>query len=227
MPTTLLHKLTRPASAPFRVGASSPYPAGYPGTAGGGASTSAPGFPSPFDHRHSLVGSSCARRRIGLPHGQPTRHKHGPGRRRGCHVPHETDTTGEGALCTPGTVVRSRPAKPARAAPVASQRPAPTSRWNNPSSESADDEASTRVHAIHPSGLPQPVATGWNSGPWAFPRASHPAVTRDARRGRDGPLRTGPTLRLRHQPNLLRQSVTGLMRPRVARPCSTMSPMSG
>src|SRR6476469_5539531 len=130
---------------------------------------------------------------------------HAPGPRRGCHVPHQTATTGLGALCTPGTVVRSRPTKFARAAPVASQRPAPTSRWNIPPSESADDEASTRVHAIHPSGLPQPVTTGWNGGPWALPRASHPAVTRDARRGGDGPCALDRTLRLRHQPNLLRR----------------------
>src|SRR5918992_2122580 len=37
-------------------------------------------------------------------------------------------------------------------------------------------EASTRVHAIHPSGLP--LACGRPDGtgrPWAFPRASHPA----------------------------------------------------
>src|SRR6476661_1273943 len=73
-----------------------------------------PGFPLPFGDRHSLLGSSCARWRIG--------------------VPHETDTTGLGALCTPGTVVRSRPTKFARAAPVASQRPAPTSLWNIPPS---------------------------------------------------------------------------------------------
>ena len=32
-----------------------------------------PGFPLPFGDRRSLLGSSCARRRVGLPHGQPTR----------------------------------------------------------------------------------------------------------------------------------------------------------
>ena len=32
---------------------------------------------------------------------------------------------------------------------------------------SANDEASTRVHAIHPSSLPQPVTPGWNGSPWA------------------------------------------------------------
>jgi hypothetical protein len=37
---------------------------------------------------------------------------------------------------------------------------------------SANDEASTRLHAIHPSGLPQPVAPGWNGSPWAF----HPGL---------------------------------------------------
>ena len=35
-----------------------------------------PGFPLPFGDRHSLLGSSCARRGLGLPHGQPTRREH-------------------------------------------------------------------------------------------------------------------------------------------------------
>jgi hypothetical protein len=87
----------------------------------------------PFGHRHSLLGSSCARQEV-----QPSsRSAHqttaSPGPRRGCHVPHDTDTTGVGALCTPGTVVRSRPAKSPRAAPAASQLPAPISRSNIPS----------------------------------------------------------------------------------------------
>jgi len=59
-------------------------------------------------------------------------------------------------------------------------------------------EASTRVHAIHPSGLPlacdHPDGTG---GPWAFPCAPHPAVTGDARQGGAGrqhaPGTTRPT----------------------------------
>ena len=32
---------------------------------------------------------------------------------------------------------------------------------------SVDDKASSRLHVIHPSGLPQPVTPGWNEGPWA------------------------------------------------------------
>ena len=40
------------------------------------------------------------------------------------------------------------------------------------------------------------MTTGWNGGPWALPRASHPPVTRDARRGGDGPCALDRTLRL-------------------------------
>ncbi len=65
-----------------------------------------------------------------------------------------------------------------------------------PIGESAHDEASTRVHAIHPPGLPQPVTPGWNPSP----RASHPTVTHDARRGGDDPHARDRELRHRHQP---------------------------
>ena len=49
--------------------------------------------------------------------------------------------------------------------------------------------------------FPLPVAPGWNRSPWAFPRASHPAVTGDACRGGDRPLSTSLKLRLGHRPN--------------------------
>lgn len=140
-----------------------------------------------------------------LPHGRPTqRTTISLGLHRGCHVPHETDTTGLGALCAPGTVVRSRPARSPRAALTASQRPAPILPLQHPIGGSANDEASTKVHAIHPSGLPQPVTTGWNGSPWAFPRAPHLAVTHDARQGGDGPCALDRALHHRHQPILLR-----------------------
>jgi hypothetical protein len=127
-----------------------------------------------------------------------------PGPRRGCHVPHETATTGVGALCAPGTVVRSRPARFLRPAPAASQRPVPISRRINPSTGVLMTRRRRGFTCVHPSGLPQPVTPGWNEGPWAFPRASHPAVTRDARQGGDGPCALDRVLHLRHQPSLLR-----------------------
>ena len=58
----------------------------------------------------------------------------------------------------------------------------------HPTSGATLHEASTRVHAIHPSGLP--LACGPPDGtedPWAFPCAPHPAVTGDARQGGAGP----------------------------------------
>ena len=62
-----------------------------------------------------------------------------------------------------------------------------------PSGRVSDNEASTRVQAIRPSGLP--LACGHPDGtgsPWAHPRASHPRRPRadDARRGGDRPSST-------------------------------------
>ena len=123
------HRLTRPASAPFRVRASARIRPVMREPLAEEPASSVPGFPLPFGHRHSLLGSSCARRGVQPSSRSAHQTQHSsPGPRRGCHVPHETDTTGVGALCTPGTVVRSRPARSLRAAPAASQRPAPISR---------------------------------------------------------------------------------------------------
>lgn len=140
----------------------------------------------PFGSRHSLLGPSCARREISLPHGQPTRRacvwnptglsRSAPDRcdRVGCPL-----YPGGGGALPPDQI---RPGGTRRLTATGPYLP-----LEHPIGESAGDEASTRVHAIHPSGLPQPVAIGWNDGPWALPRASHPTVTRDARRGGDGP----------------------------------------
>ena len=51
-----------------------------------------------------------------------------PGPRRGFHVSHLRDTTGVGALSTPGTAVLSLTGCRARPAPAASQRPVPAPR---------------------------------------------------------------------------------------------------
>ena len=115
---------------------SSPYPAGYAGTTSGGASTNRSRFPVAF--RPPAFASRVVLhppRSSAFLTVSPPDNKSSSGPRRGCHVPHETDATGVGVLCTPGTVVRSRPAKSPRAAPAASQRPAPISRSNFPSAE--------------------------------------------------------------------------------------------
>jgi hypothetical protein len=76
----------------------------------------------------------------------------------------------------------------------------PAPRWNIPSVGALNDEAYGSSLLFTLSVFPSPVTPGRDGGPWAFPRASHPAVTRDARRGGDGPLDTGPELHLRQQP---------------------------
>jgi len=105
---------------------------------------------------------------------------------RGFHVPHQSDTTGVGASCTPGTVVSSRSAHGHRPAPAASQRPVPAPRWNLPSGRANTDEASNRGSLTFTRPVfPLPVAPGRNGNPWAFLRASHPAVTSNACRSGD------------------------------------------
>ena len=57
------------------------------------------------------------------------------GPQRDCHVPHARVATGVGALYSPGTVVLFQADHDHRPAPVASLRPVPAPRHNNPSIE--------------------------------------------------------------------------------------------
>ncbi len=169
------------------------------------------GFPSPFGV--SALASWVILRSLGscafLTVGLPTESIAGP--QRGCHVAHEQDSTGQGAPFTPGTVVRSQPATTLRPAPAASQRPVPTAPLTHPIGGGHLHEASSGVHSHspitprRPDAAPGPgsVIASRRSSPRPqprmereplrlVPRASHPAVTRDARRGGDRPSRTGP-----------------------------------
>jgi hypothetical protein len=57
----------------------------------------------------------------------------------------------------------------------------------------------TEVHFRSPFPVfPLPVASGWNTGPWAFSRASHPAVASDACQERERALSTRPELTVDH-----------------------------
>jgi hypothetical protein len=169
------------------------YPAGYPRRPVGGLIRLS-WFPAAFRRPAFASWPSCARPAIGVPYGRPTEPNLGLGAGRGCHVPHTRDTTGMGALCTPGTTVLTpdRSDSPAGVCRISAARPCtPPPALHR--GEVALHEASTRVHAIHPSGLP--LACGRPDGssrPWALPRASHPAITRDARRGGDRPTEHVP-----------------------------------
>ena len=74
-----------------------------------------------------------------------------PGPHRGCRVEHEQDATGQGALFTPGTVMRSRPATILRPAPAASQRPVPIPRSNLPPPGATFTKRHRGFTHVHPS----------------------------------------------------------------------------
>ena len=122
------------------------------------------------------------------------------------------DSTGRGAPFTPGTVVRSQPATTLRPAPVAFQRPilGPADTSHRRGSPSRGVIGGSLAFTHHPKATgcrPEVGKRHWlpaglllARGPRMEreplrlgPRASHPAVTRRARRGGDRPSRTGPS----------------------------------
>jgi hypothetical protein len=149
-----MRELSPSAVAPFGVRARRPVSGQLCETAGGGASMVSrfpvafrlPAFACRVIHFPPRIWAFLA---VGLP---VTSNATGP--RRGSHVPHVRYSTGVGASCIPGTVVLTRSIKNPRPAPATLLRPAPAPRSNNPSCEAHDNETSTEVHAIHPSGLP-------------------------------------------------------------------------
>src|SRR4051794_36653517 len=85
-----------------------------------------------------------------------------------------------------------------QSAPAAFQRPALQPRCYIPSRGIRSHETSTKgsLTFTRPVFL-SPVIPGWNEDPSAFPRAPHPAVTNNARRGEDQPR--GHWLELHHR----------------------------
>jgi hypothetical protein len=74
--------------------------------------------------------------------------------------------------------------------------------------------------------FPLPVTSGWNAGPWAFSRASHPAVTSDACQERERALSTRPELTA-DQSTLRFSYLTQTVRPHVAPRCASSPRLSG
>jgi hypothetical protein len=153
------------------------------------SSGASPRVPSPFGHRHPLLGHpvpprACAPLAIGLPIPD------GIGPRRGFHVPRMRDATGVGAPSTPRPAVFTRPASQFRSPLAAS-----TSGQALPPgcSSRRSGLCVTRRHrgftCVRPSGLPLArLLPGRNGGPWASPSSFAPPAGRDpsgARRGGD------------------------------------------
>jgi hypothetical protein len=122
-----------------------------------------------------------------------------PGPGRGFHVPHQRDTTGSGALSTPGTAVLTLAECRARPAPAASQRPVPTPRYHHPPARLRFTRHQRGFTRFTRPVCPSPVIPGWNGNPRAFLQAPHPAVTSDARQRRGHDASTRRELRIRHR----------------------------
>ena len=185
-----------------------------------------PGFLLPFGHRHSLLGHPVPARELGLPHGRLTGHHPAPGPGRGFHVSHLRDTTGVGAPSTPGTAVLLPAGCRARPAPAASQRPVPAPRTRIPPAGLRNYGASTRVHAIHPSGLPLTCSPRMGRRPSGFPLCSAPRRYRRRTTGRARAASTRPELRDRHSGPPIRE-FTRIVQPRVATAIADVHPNGG
>ena len=92
-----------------------------------------------------------------------------------------------GRRCSSRTEARAQPA------PAAPPRLVPKPRSGIPSSEASLHEASNEgSHRSPVRSSPRLWPPDGSGASWAFPRASHPAITRSARRGGDGSIEHGP-----------------------------------
>ena len=163
------------------------------------------GFPSPFGHRHSLLGHPVPAEGLGPPHGRLT----GPDVRTSTGLPRSARTSCDRGGCPlyPG----DDGAHPGLRIVLSRRLPlhggtslVPGS--NTPPAEVPLDEASTRVQAIHPSGLPltRHHPDGTTSG-FGFPPSFAPrrpgAGQRTSRVGTGHRARTWNNA-LRHRPSL-------------------------
>jgi hypothetical protein len=121
----------------------------------------------------------------------------------GFHVSHVRVATGEGALSTPRTAVLTRPTASLRPPPAASQRQCPYTPAEHPSSGAQLDEASLRVHCIHPSGLPLACGPRMERAPLGFPRSFAPRRYQRRTSGWGQALSTGLGLRSRRHGSTL------------------------
>jgi hypothetical protein len=116
------------------------------------------------------------------------------GPRRGFHVSHAQDTTGEGALYSPGTVVLFQTDHDHRPAPGASQRRVPAPRHSLHHCAALLGEPSTRVQAIRPSGLPLARDRRMDRQPFGFPPGFAPRDYSQRTPGRGRIIEHGPEI---------------------------------
>ena len=174
-------------------------------------------FPVAFRLPALAFWSSCSRWGVGLSLRSAYRPTAGP--RRGFRVSHARAAIGVGALSTPGTTVLILTGVAHRPASAASQRHVPTPRHSIPSIRgSASRSINQGFKTISPVRSSPRLWHPDGAGALGLePRASHPALTGDARRGGDRPSSTSLKHDLRHRPSLQSCVFTQCERPRVAR----------
>jgi len=150
-----------------------------------------PGFLPPFGRWRSLLGPSCPAGDLRLPYSRPTKTgSRRPGPQPGFPRSTRVRCDRGGRPLYPGAVVSTRAT---RNEPPGTRRFAtasPTALFRQPiDGASAVTRHQPRVQLPSPvRSSPRPWLPGWNRGPPAFPRAPHPAVTSNARRGGDRSL---------------------------------------
>jgi hypothetical protein len=178
------------ASARFRARAQARYPAGYPGRPPGGGDRHVP-VPrclSTTGVRFSVIRcppGNWAFLTVGLPATPAGAFRTSTGLPRSARTSCDRD----GCPLYPGDAG----AHPGRGTCSAGACRSATARLFVPAPSHRQGSASRgidEVHAVHPSGLPWPVAARVERAALGLPRASHPAVTGDARRGWDRPSST-------------------------------------
>ena len=188
------------ASARFRAGPQGSVSGRLCGTASWRDWPSRPGFPLRLRRRHSLLGHPMPAEELGSPHGRLTGRAITSGPRRGYRFPHVRAAAGVGASYTPRTAVLLPAQGRARSAPAALPRRVLRPRSTVPSTQGYELRGiSRRFESFTRPACPSPVAPGWIGRPWASPRASHPAVTGGARRGRGQVVEHGPGTTRSHQ----------------------------
>jgi hypothetical protein len=178
-------------SSPTTVGR---YPAGYPRRPTGGLARLS-WFPAAFRPPAFASRSSCARPAIGVPYGRPTEPR--TGARSGTGLPCSAHTRRDRDGCPLYPRDDGAHPEPER---LPGRRLPPSQTARPCLSPPATHHTRVRF-TRHQQGFtqftrpvfPSPVAARMEtSRPWALPRASHPAITRNARRGGDRPTEHVP-----------------------------------
>jgi hypothetical protein len=151
----------------------------------------------PFGHRHSLLGHPIPAEKLGPPHGRLTE----PSARTPTGLPRSARTScdrgGRPLYPKDGGAHPDRSWLPAGACRFAAA--SPCTRRTSHRAGISHNEPSTRVQAIHPSGLPKACSRpDGTSSPWADASGFAPRRPRadNARRGGDRPLSTNLELPL-------------------------------